>query len=64
MEANIRTTLNLKDDVIKQVMQITRAKNKSQAVNEVLETYVREKRTQKLFDLRGKLGEIAGDGAG
>lgn len=51
----MRTTLNIKDDVIKQVLKLTNAKNKSQAVNEVLEAYVREKQTQKLLELRGKL---------
>ncbi len=51
----MRTTLNLKENVIKTVIQLTGAKNKSQAVNEVLEAYVREKRMQKLLELRGKL---------
>ena len=31
------------------------ARNKSQAVNEVLEAYVREKKMQKLLDMKGKL---------
>ena len=51
----MRTTINIKDEVIKQVVKYTGAKNMSQAVNEVLETFVREKRKQKLFDLKGKL---------
>ena len=51
----MRTTVNIKDEVIKQVIEYTGAKNMSQAVNEVLETFVREKRKQKLFDLKGKL---------
>jgi len=51
----MRTTLNLKDDVLKQVIQLTGSKNKSQAINSVLEAYVREKRTRTLLDLRGKL---------
>ena len=51
----MRTTLNIKDDVIKRVLKLTGAKNKSQAVNEVLEAYVREKQTQKLLELRGTL---------
>ena len=51
----MRTTLNIKDDVIKQVLKLTGAKNKSHAVNEVLEAYVREKQMQKLLDLRGRL---------
>ena len=51
----MRTTINIQDEVIKQVIEYTGAKNMSQAVNEVLETFVREKRKQKLFDLKGKL---------
>ena len=51
----MRTTINIKDEVIKQVIEYTGAKNMSQAVNEVLETFVREKRKQKLIDLKGKL---------
>ncbi len=51
----MRTTINIKDEVIKQVVEYTGAKNMSQAVNEVLETFVREKRKQKLFELQGKL---------
>jgi len=51
----MRTTINIKDEIIKQVVEYTGAKNMSQAVNEVLETFVREKRKQKLFELKGKL---------
>jgi len=51
----MRTTINIKDEVIKQVVEYTGAKNMSQAVNEVLETFVREKRKQKLFELKGNL---------
>ena len=51
----MRTTINIKDEIIKQVVEYTGAKNMSQAVNEVLETFVREKRRQKLFELKGKL---------
>ena len=51
----MRTTINIKDEIIKQVVEYTGAKNMSQAVNEVLEAFVREKRKQKLFELKGKL---------
>jgi len=51
----MRTTINIKEDIVKQVIAITGAKNKSQAINQVLEAFVREKRTQKLLDLKGKL---------
>ena len=51
----MRTTINIKSNILEEVMHLTAAKNKSQAINEALETYVREKRMQKLFDLKGKL---------
>ena len=51
----MRTTINISDEVIKQVVEYTGAKNMSQAVNEVLEMFVREKRKQKLIELKGKL---------
>ena len=54
-EIIMRTTLNIKDDIIKQVIELTGAKNKSQAVNQVLEAFVRERQTQKLLKLKGKL---------
>ena len=51
----MRTTLNIKEEVINQVLNLTGAKSKSQAVTQVLEAYVRDKQTQKLLELRGKL---------
>ena len=51
----MRTTLNLKDDIIIEVTRLTGARNKSQAVNEVLGAFVWEKKMQKLLDLKGKL---------
>ena len=51
----MRTTINLKDKIVEEVMHMTGAKNKSQAINEALEAYVREKRMKKLLELKGKL---------
>ena len=51
----MRTTLNLEDEIIMEVTRLTGARNKSQAVNEVLEAFVREKRMEKLLNLKGKL---------
>ena len=45
----MRTTINIKDEVLKQVVEYTGAKNMSQAVNEVLETFVREKARAEAF---------------
>jgi len=51
----MRTTLNIKDDVINKITQLTGAKNRSQAVNEVLEFYIKEKQLNNLLGLKGKL---------
>ena len=51
----MRTTLNIKDEVLDQVIEITGAKNKSQAVNQALEAFLLEKQVQRLLNLRGKL---------
>jgi Arc/MetJ family transcription regulator len=51
----MRTTLNINDDIIKSVLELSGAKNRSQAVNKVLEDYVREKQIENLLRLKGKL---------
>ncbi|MCG8334425.1 MAG: type II toxin-antitoxin system VapB family antitoxin [Proteobacteria bacterium] len=51
----MRTTLNLNEEVINQVMQYTGIKNKSKAVNMVLETFVRERKRQNILKMKGKL---------
>jgi len=51
----MRTTINIKEKTVQEVMHITGAKNKSQAINEALEAYVQQKRMKKLLELKGKL---------
>jgi hypothetical protein len=51
----MRTTLNINDDVINKITELTGAKNRSKAVNEVLELYIKEKRLNNLLSLKGKL---------
>ena len=51
----MRTTLNLNEEIILQVMSFTEMKNKSQAVNKVLEEYVRKKKKQALLKRKGTL---------
>lgn len=51
----MRTTLNLNNDVIDKILQLTGAKNRSQAINEVLEHYIKEKQLSNLLGLKGKL---------
>jgi len=51
----MRTTLNIKDEVLNKVTQLTGAKNRSRAVTEVLELYIKEKQLKNLLNLKGKL---------
>lgn len=51
----MRTTLNIPDDLIVEVQQISGQKSKSKAIIAVMEDYVRRKRMQALLDLRGKV---------
>ena len=51
----MRTTLNLNENIIKELMNLMDTKNKSKAVNAALEAYVKEKRIQNLLNMQGKL---------
>ena len=51
----MRTTINLKEEIVEEVMHMTKAKNKSQAINEALEAFVQERRMKRLLELKGKL---------
>ena len=51
----MRTTLNVDEKILDEVISLTGAKNRSQAINLVLQDFVKEKRLQKLLDLRGTL---------
>ena len=51
----MRTTLNLKNDLLNKVLELTGAKNRSQAINDVLEYFIKEKQMNNLLNLKGKL---------
>jgi len=51
----MRTTLNIDDEILTEIVGLTGAKNKSQAINLVLHEFVKKKRLLKLLGLRGKL---------
>ena len=50
----MRTTLNVDDDIFREVMKVTRAKTKTEAVRVALTEYVRLKRKEQLLALRGR----------
>ena len=51
----MRTTLNVNDIVLSDVVRMTGAKSQTEAVNIALTDWVRQKKLERLRGLRGKL---------
>lgn len=51
----MRTTINVSDDVLSDLLRLMDVKTRTEAVNRALTEYVRIKRLEKLRSLRGKL---------
>ncbi len=51
----MRTTLNIDDYLFQDLLSITRAKTKTEAVRTALTEYLRMKRKEKVLTMRGKL---------
>lgn len=51
----MRATLNIPDELIAEVQQISGQKSKTKAIITVMEDYVRRRKMQALLDLRGKV---------
>ncbi len=51
----MRATLNIPDDLIAEVQQLSGEKSKTRAIVTVMEDYVRRQRMRALLDLRGKV---------
>lgn len=51
----MRATLNIPDDLIAEVQQLSGQKSKTKAIITVMEDYVRRQKMQALRDLRGKV---------
>ena len=51
----MRTTLNLKEELIEKAVVLSGAKNRSQAINKILEEYVKQKQIKNVLALKGKL---------
>lgn len=51
----MRATLNIPDDLIAEVQQLSGQKSKTKAIIAVMEDYVRRRRMQALLDLHGKV---------
>jgi metal-responsive CopG/Arc/MetJ family transcriptional regulator len=53
--ANMRATLNIPDELIREVQALSGEKSKTRAIVAVMEEYVRSKKVEQLLALRGKL---------
>lgn len=51
----MRATLNIPDELIAEVQQMSGQKSKTQAIIMAMEEYVRRQKMQALLDLRGKV---------
>jgi len=54
----MRTTLNIDDYLFEDILNITKAKTKTEAVKTALTEYLRMKRKEKVMAMRGKLHVI------
>ena len=51
----MRATLNIPDELIREVQAISGEKSKTRAIITVMESYVRQKRMEELLALKGKV---------
>ncbi|WP_258103604.1 type II toxin-antitoxin system VapB family antitoxin [Marinoscillum sp. MHG1-6] len=51
----MRTTLDLPEDLIKQAMEVTGAKTKSQVIRQALEDQIKKSKRLKLLSFKGKI---------
>jgi len=51
----MRTTLDLSEDLIRELMDITDARTKTGAIEEAIREFIRMKNTEKLRNLSGKI---------
>lgn len=55
MEPIMRTTVNIDDDILRDLMKFTQAKTQTEAVNSAVAEWVRRKRIDALRARRGKI---------
>jgi len=51
----MRTTLNIDDDLLDQVMQYTESSNRSEAVRRALKAYIRQQELRRARAMRGTM---------
>ena len=51
----IRATLNIPDELISEVQEISGQKSKTKAITVTLKEYINEKKVQEIIHIRGKI---------
>lgn len=51
----MRTTLDLDDRALKEAMEVSKGRTKTEVINDALRQYARGRRRRKLLDLRGRV---------
>ena len=51
----MRTTLNIDDELLEQVMQFTESSNRSEAVRIALKSYIRQQEIRQMQAMRGTI---------
>jgi len=51
----MRTTLNIDDDLMQEVLSFAKGSNRSEAIRQALSDYIALKKRQKVLALRGKI---------
>jgi Arc/MetJ family transcription regulator len=59
----MRTTIDIPEELLKEVMRISKTKTKTAAVRIALEQFVINKKLNKLLDYRGKISLDGGPGS-
>ncbi len=54
-EINMRTTLNIPDDLINEVQKISGEKSKTKAIVKTMQEYIKQKQKLELLSLKGKI---------
>ena len=51
----MRTTINIDDEVMENVMRLSHSKSRSDAIRIALQEYIRQQRRRQVLELRGTL---------
>ncbi len=51
----MRTTINVRDDIISDIIEYYDAKSKTEAVNKALEDFAMDLKRKKIIEIRGKI---------